>query len=608
MVTAVQLRLGFPAAEGPLELSLSLAGLTVLVEEASQRYDAAYQRLVSAGIHAAWHDVGGLSFAVRELPLLAGAAGTAVTCDDDLRSLWELVAHPGDAPATLDLRGDRLHVSWDDHAGIRHTERVPAAAVPALLALGVSFLADSAAWRRIEAHATVPVVAGWCQENHDGFVEIRTSTPQLVEASPLPGLFRIDETHFGMPSELADAIDRSRGFVWDSPASRPRPSVPSPYRSRFAAVAATVAETAGRLDARRAAVVVSSSGLNRRIVALETAEALDAWPLLVVCSPAALWSWQRSVELVGRTSSLVDDDGDVRLVTYHDLARLALADPPMVVLDEPIAPEARLAWEHVGRFDALADAYRLAVCSTWPDGDAHRVLKLLRPVEFSNQPVEYRYPHRPAERLAEHTGAYRLDAPDEPMGMPRVSVAVVDVSSSQLSAIELLLAEREHDQLEADEALVRIVEVLELGTDTAPSPKLALAVERARAAHRDGRRLAVVVSSPRAAQRLERLLRPLPVSTTANPVPTASVAVLAAGATVPNLLGFSEVVVCSYPASAKALDLAVGPPMGPGPKKVTVVHADHYVDDRLAVSAALARELGQLSAALTHDVLLTPRF
>jgi hypothetical protein len=83
--------------------------------------------------------------------------------------------------------------------------------------------------------------------------------------------------------------------------------------------------------------------------------------------------------------------------------------------------------------------------------------------------------------------------------------------------------------------------------------------------------------------------------------------IVRAAAAIPSLLQFDEVVVCEYPPSLLALDRAIGASHSEGPLKVTLVHLARSIDDRLAVSASLARELGVAAPTEDPDTLLSQR-
>jgi hypothetical protein len=606
-----------------VHLILALAGLTVLVDEQANRYDAAFRALVALNITPAWHQSGGLSFSVREFANLRTHLDPVIV-DEELQALWELVRNPSadNLPATLRSRANGVVLEWLDEQGVLHSTPLKPTAVPALLAADIPFVAESDAWRHIEQHATVPVVAGRAQLNADGFIEIHTSTPQLVEAAPLPGLFRLDETHFGIPTPLLSALDAARGFMWvgDRPQRQRRFSIP-PSLEITEHVASQAGELASHLEVFKAACLVWSPGLGRRIAVLCALEALDAWPLLVVCEPSSIWLWQRHIELVGREASFGATDADARIVTYHDLGRVALDDPVAVIFDEPTSSQARSAVSATHRFDALRDMIRVAVCSSWEDTDQsiQRVMEMIRPGEFSTQrPTAWRYPIRPEARLREHAESYtfHLDAEQVPQGVTarfrRDSIATCTPTTSQLAAFEEV---RELHELGEDPQMLvgMLEEAATAGTGSSPSPKLAETIARVKNALAKNHTVAVLVGSHKAATRIKMLLRPLNVDLVdeiemRNPNPTiADVTIVRAKDRVPSLRSFDEVIVCEYPRTFTALDAAVGPAEGPGPQKVTIVHLENSIDDRLAIHAALSRDHGVTHMPVDFEQLLQER-
>ena len=601
--------MGFPSEEAALHISLALAGLTVLVEERTRSYDAAYRELQRCSITAAWHERGGLSFPIRDLGKLAMTTAS-VTADDDLQGMWEFIKDPSadQVPATLHAKPYGVQLQWLSAPGANKAAVVPQNAIPALLASGIAFVAESEAWKFIEQHATVPVVAGHVQLNADGFLEIHTSTPQLVESSPLPGLFRLDDTHYGMPAALSASIESARGFVWDSERPTPPRRIVVPdnlditdHAHRHAGLIAS------QLEAHKAAAVVWSPGLGRRIAVLAALEALDAWPLLIVCAPHTIWLWQRHIELIDRECSLAHNDTDVRIVTYRDLRRVALEDPVAVIFDDPFSIEARAASDACHRLDALRDAYRISVSSSWPIDQTAvlQAMSLLRPAEFrTGLPSVWRYPVRTDARLQEHVGTYlmELSADDVPPAATarfrRSSVAVCEPTSEQLATFLEYQDLLERDEEDPLMLLALARDAAAAGTSGAPSPKLAEAIVRVRQAIERRRTVAVVVSSAKAAARLRILLKPTVVQLADEldgPVATpviGEVTIVRATGNIPSLRAFDEVVVCEYPTSFAALDRAIGPAHGDGPQKVTLIHLARSIDDRLALSASLAREAG----------------
>jgi hypothetical protein len=610
----MQLRLGFDAPAAPVTVDMLLSGLTILVESPPDRLGDTRAAIAASGARVEPHVSGGLVVPVADIARLA-RLGEHVTVRVDalLSPLWELATHPpvDGLPATLDPAGDRdLVLRWRS-ADRGHLADIAAAAAPALLACELPFVAGPASWEHLRASSRLPVRAGVARLNLDGFIEIASSKPQLAEAAPLPGLFRLDDTHFGVAAAHYDAVRSAAGFTWTGPepVAEPGPALLPPLPAALSAHALTdLRHFTDQLAAHRAAAVVWDPGLGRRIITLAALAALDAWPALVVTSPSHLWVWQRHAALVGRTASVHRDATDVRVVTYRDLARgAAFSDPAAVVFDDPfddgaVDPLARRACH---RLDAVRDAYRVAVCSQWPDDDPAaqvRLMALLRPREFRDDiDLAWRYPLRPRERAAEHVAAYltrrRADDPGrDPTEFRRVTVRTVTLPAD-LAAAAAVLVDAAVDADDDPAALAELCDLVDVGTGSSTSPKLAAALEVVAAAAAAGRRVAVLTRSRRFASIFRVLAaahRPKVVDATQSAVlldPAEAPVVVAVFALhLPDVRSFDEVVVVDYPWSLDVLDNAVGAPSAQGPSCVTVVHAAGTVDDRVVVLGSLRSE------------------
>jgi hypothetical protein len=632
----LQLRLGLERPSEPVVLHLSLGGLLVLADAPGGRDGAVWTRLADCSVNVQEYEGGGIAFPVAELRRLAALPDDAtVHVDSALAPLWQAVTMPPEdkLPLTLERTPSGLALRWRAGNLTRFVEVRPES-VPALLACDIPFVAAPDAWVRLRECTRLPVQAGRAKVNLDGFIEIMSSKPQLLEAAPLPGLFRLDDTHFGVALAYADAVDDAPGILWDGP--RPEPDrgprlLPELTMPLSAHASADLRALTERLAASHAAAVVWDPGLGRRILTLAALEALEAWPALIVTAPAGIWMWQRHLALLGRTGSLSSDDADARIVTYLDLARGAgVGDPTAVVFDEPGSGEGATAAARRGcqRLHGVLDAYRVAVCSTWPDSDPDAqvaIMAMLRPGEFRTDiPLAIRYPLRPVERAGEHAGAYltRRHADDPGRDVTefrRSSVHVVSPTEAQTEALARLLTELDQGT-DPQPLLSQALAVATVGTAHTTSPKLAAAIELTRAAVLDGKRVAIVTRHRGVATLLPVLLSPVQVAVAdassgqrgVDDTATAQVCLLRFETTLPSLAGFDEVVVLDYPWSTAVLDAAAGPPAGPGPSQVTVVHAAGTVDDRLAVMAAMRRERGGWDDPAPPDddeaaLLLVPR-
>jgi hypothetical protein len=613
----MQLRLGFGVPDVPVELALHLVGLTVVVDLWQGRFDEAWAYLINAGVDVRMEDGRGITFPIGEMAKLAGLpAQVRVSARGALEGLYGIATSGDGLPATVhvvDTPGPdglpvgQLWASWYSPHG-RHQQALDDTAATALLASELPFVASSEAWERLESMAGFPLVVGRARLNHDGYIEISTSKPQLAESAPIPGLFRIDDTHFGVARAYAGDLSRLRGFVWDGPAPRRARSVAARPPESFELSGhhrADLDELVGALDAWGARIICWDRGLGRRIMALAAIEALDAWPALVVAAPWDVWVWQRHFDLTGRQLSFGAGRGDAQLVTYLDLARGASTEAfEALILDDlsgadAATPAARAALAGLG---AVADAYRIGVCSTWPEDpeEACELLELLRPGEFHmrGMPLSQRYPLRPVHRAEEHAAVYlsrrtAADADTDARRFPRSEVRVVMPSRAQRQAFE----DRPADS-DLRELLGRTCEILAAGTGGSVSPKVAAAVQLARDGVAAGRSVAVACASSRAASLIRAAVSPLPVrlvdGTDPNPPVPGEICVVVRRRSAVPLGSFDWVVFCEWPWSTETIELSVGS-AGSGPERVVVLHSPGTVDDRLAMYAARRGEHGGLS-------------
>lgn len=594
------MRLQFSAPAQPVELTLTLLGHVVLVDFDADAEAAARAHLAAVGVSAEPERSGGLRFPVVKLPALADLSEqVSLVVDDELKAMVDLVKFPPPPgqQATVDVGADDLlRVRWFDGNEI-HDVRLPSQAVPAFLATDLSFSASQRAWEFARSLTEVAPVAGRCEVNLDGFVEIAATRPQLVERAPVPGLFRLDEHRFGVPLAFADHLSEADGFLWRH---RPPPpqSDPSfgpvdlpPLADHVRTEAFALADHLAR---RGAAVCDWPAGFGRRIMLLAALAVADGWPALVVCEPSTLWLWRRHAELFGLDCSLRARDAQLLCVTYRDVAAgVTLPTPSSIVFDD-LTPRSTFACQ---RLAGVADAFRVAFVEQWPD-DARSQMELMsavRPVEFrADMNVDVRYPLRGRERLAEHVAVYRRPfvAPEMASGptFRRSSVMSVKPSDAQTYA----LREAASSFLDGDDpvdVLSSVLQVMSSGTDQSMSSKLAAAVEAVNSTA-PGASVCVTVRSPQTATLLELLTRPRhPQRWVPGGRCPAGDYVVWAGFPLPDLSGFDEVVVVDYPRSFAELDAAVGPADSlSGPSTVRVVHLESSPDDRLAVLAMLRAE------------------
>lgn len=589
----VQLRLGFSTPTTPVRLLLSLQGLFVYVESVDRDLAVAY--LTAGGIQIEIGSEGTVRFPVADLGSLTELPDqVSVVCSAPLHALWTLVSYPPAIDTAVTVTADspvQLNLAWTD--GVRRfDEPLPAVNSAAFLALAVPFAATGTVWDDLLRSPGVPVLVGRARVNLDRFVEIAALAPQKVEAAPLPGLFRIDSSHFGIPRAYAEHIDRIPGFAWEgappAPVYGPRDLSEPPIELSDHA-RADLREFADGLATDRARLVAWRSGLGRRVFCLATLESLRRYPALIVCSPHALWSWVRNAEMFERRWSIGESDhADLVLVTYTMLQNAPLTSPAAVVFDDvDIALERDTGiLPTLHRFDGLMDVPRVALVQEMPEQPSRltEILSVLRPGEFrAGVPLAARYPGDTRRRYNEHVAVYtsvrQFGDTDrfrrslvEPIRMP---ARMVDTQARMIA-----------DHVGDPTSLVRELRTLSsVGTTSMLSPKITHAVGLARDATAAGRSVVVLTNQERSASMLRNMLRPL---ATGEPGSGAPVVIARYDETPLASIGlaeFGEVIVLDPPRSFDDLRSAVGNAQQ-GPARVTVLHMVGTIDDGMALLAA----------------------
>lgn len=605
---ATQLRLSF-APTPPSRLVLDLAGLTVLVNANCPDAEL-FSYLAALDLDPEFRPGVGVSISIRRLPDLAALNVHTVT-SEVLRPVFQLVtdAPPINLPAVLEVDRESYALSWESATGIAYDERLTQDAAAVLGFVDVPLVATDEVWEHIDASLPALGPQGRARLDEHGYIVITTAKPQLVEASTLPGLFKLSNTEFGLAAAYADALDRETAIRWATPPPRRnQPSLTTPAHLALAPhIAADLPALVADLESYNAKAIVWDSGLGRRVLVLAALEMLEAFPATVVCAPHSIWLWRRHAELTGRTCGLLSEHSDLQLVTYHDIGRRRI-EPQALVFDDVDSDEAHDAWVTLRRLDHLRDAVRIALAGQWPDDPdaAMRLLSVLRPNEFrTDVRAAERYPIDPHRRLMEHAEVYlarrsRLGTPDL-RAFRRSSVRVVDTSDAQRRAIAA--ASTHFESKDPSAVLAEILEVVSAGPDDSMGPKLSVAVQLVRDAAASGRSVVVVTRHRRTAQLVKALLRPASCSVLESPSPMAEipkvpVAVLRFDNLLPDLTNFDVVVVLDYPWSLGVLDHAVGSGADQNGPDVIVVHATGSTDDRLALLAARRVELSAVTDAV----------
>jgi hypothetical protein len=588
----VQLRLHYEQPLVPQRLRTSLRGQTVLVAPDDGDSQRAVAYLHSVGVVASLDEVGLISFPAIDLDRLLDLPERVVLIPTgDAGTLLHLLAAP-EGPVLVTLDSPRvLNVSWVDETG-ECNEPLDVASTPALLSLGVPVVADQETWSALHAASALPAVLARARVNLDGFVELTTSVPQQVESLAIPGLFRLDETRFGLPLASTRHLDAVPGVLWDGPVPSYDPPPADVVSLPLALAPASRAHLrllVERLAFSRSLAVVWPRGTGRRVFSLAAVEALDAYPLGILCRPALLWAWRRHLELLGRRPSLLTE-GDVYLAPHEEAHRLTHGPSlAAAVLDdmEKVAHGPGNLHRLVAALAPLEgdpDTIRIAVSSKLPeDTDSmYTLFAALRPGEFrTGVPAASRYASPAEERLREHAELYVLRHTGEfsTGAFRRSEVVTVQVDDHLLRLIESL-PDPGISPVRRRETLGCIIELLREGGNEHLGPKIPHALSLVTEALERDERVTVLTGSARCSRLLAGLLGR-----------RASDSVRFIEYVPEHPIDADLVVVLEYPKAFTVLDDAVVEASDSrGPRRVVLLHTENSVEDRLAVVALVRSE------------------
>jgi hypothetical protein len=629
---ALQMRLDFGDPEIDVSATAHLFGLTIVLD--SPRPDAIASYLRKIGINPRQDDNLGLVCTTSDLVRLPELSHhVRLTTDELLTPLYKLACHPAATgeSAMLELINGALWLRWFD--GVNwYDEELPPKAAGALVTSDLPFVATQPAWDTLQSATFIPARIATCSITHEGYIEIATTKPQLLEASAIPGLWRDGPTRYGAALAYADQLRNMPGIDWAGP--EPEDGVhqlhalplqlSSHHHMDLPQVVSELSRTGGRM-------ICWGPGLGRRVVALAAVESLDAWPLLIISPPWGMWAWYRQVKLFGHTVSFSSANHDVRLMTYSDLALGAELDPASsIIFDDLTGEEASTdtARNGIRRLDGYTQSYRIGLTSAWPDdlSEACDIMDAVRPGEFriEGQALATRYPLTPEARATEHLQAYlsfrrHSDPGSESVHRFRHSqVRTVTPAEAELDYHDAALSRLVSGE-SATAVLRDVLEVVSSGPPQRLSRKVGAALAAARIALSSNRRVVVLTNQLRSARLLASSLGhdKAQVFNAADiselEIAPGQVAIIVWQTTMPTVPATDEVIVCDYPWSFAELDNAIGPPSGPGPSLVSVLHSPGTVDDRIVMYAARRAELDPLGLSdstpdeATARWLLRPR-
>ena len=544
---------------------------------------------------------GSVSFPARQLRLLRSLPqDIAVSGFGTSSGIVTLALHPppvGTAELHYDRAGE-FTLRWTD-GNVDYSEMLDGRLLPSFVAAELPFVANPDAWEALGRHTHVRPALGRAHVNEHGFVTIRTANSQQLELASLPGLFRVNDTEFGLCAAYLDAIDRVEGLVWDRepqlagvPGSAFSPSFET--TSTFHGVFDPLVERMHRL---RAQILCTDDPQDARVLLVSAFDRLAATPLLVVAPGATLWLWRALLERSGF-------DEDVTLVPLEDEALPPLTHAPAaVVCESPDAQSTRRLSALLAPLVGPEIRHGAVILGATATADERLgILAALRPAEFATDlPLPLRYPRHHERRAAEHLAPFSTDLSgglelSDPVSTARL--LRVTPSEQFLKALDLVTL-RARDEVET---LTEQHVALVCGTSSLTSPKLVRAVSVARDLAAAGRSVALLVPYRKAADLAQVFLRPTPTLTDHDvlvPVPGA-VQLWCGSGSYPDLDGFDDVILPAYPYDP--YDLAYAAACA----RVVLVHLDGTFDDLAALRLARGQgslEVGPAEVGETRGVL-----
>ena len=584
---SIQLRFRFQPPSKPQRLKVSLRGLSTALLPEDGDIQTAQVYLQSVGAQVVFDGAALLVPATDFRLLLELPPQVVLLPTDDVSTLLRASSSSVTPPivATLDS-GAVVNLNWVDTTG-ECNEPLPLAAAPFLLSAAIPLSASPETWSAIRTASALPVLRARARVNLDGYIEVHTPFPQQIEGAGIPGLFRIDESRYGVPFDFAAELDVLPGLEWVGERSFPVPaSTPAPSLPLAAHSAPLLPGFLEDLQRARGRVLIAPDGSGRRVFALAAVASLRAFPLLVLSRASSLWLWHRNIDLLGG----VGDDLDVRVLPYELIGKIALDGAISVVFDdlELALRENPGLRDNLRGLDGSVAGYRIAVLPAVPEPDLLlQVLSLVRPGEFEDRlPVVARYPAPAPERFAEHAECFLLRLP--PGGgsseFKRSSVREITPSREFLYWLDAQTAvDPSRPALVRD----RAAELLSW-TSGGPPSMLGSKIAELLTFADPSTPFVAVTRVARTAALLRRIAAARPWIT-----------VIDASERLPDLARYERVVLLEPPLSFPETDRAVVESSdSAGCREVTVFHSSGTADDRFAVVAFLRRR--RPVAALSH--------
>lgn len=576
----MQRRIHFPPTAQELSADAYIVGRLVALSCQGDRLAELHSHLSSLNSGARLHEVHGSTVPANRLHLLFNLPDSVrVTPDLELDPIWELAMRQGagllDTPATLTMRRGNVHLRWEGADGDVIEGRLSDDALAVLVHSGLPFSAAQDAWKKAAKATSLPVAAGHAELDRAGYVRIKAHHPHQVEASPIPGLWKVDSHSYGTPLPYLPHSRKVEGIVW------PKPKLSRPHETVWVTelldvdshIEAGAAELSRRLDRYGSSVIAWPQGSGRRMVILRALQQVEALPTQVLCPAWQAWVW-RDV-----TRELRLPVGSVEIVTRQELqeAPLSKVFPSVVIEGFETLPHDLPALEGLSSVDGLI---RVGLPDSWPKGAAERcaAMRVIRPEEFTGpaETILLRYPLWPERRGGEHADAYLLPNPaisGSRKPRRRTSVKVMSATKEQRIAGSELSSRAD---LTKAEKIRRLRTIATAGLPDQISPKIAAVSDLLR--QRTGPYL-VLCDDSKAARLVQTIARGRPVQ------------VMTWGEANHNDAFGRYMAIVAIDYADEAGQLAKAVESVPDGAYFALVHLEGSIDDQLAMREASGREI-----------------
>ena len=198
----IQLNLNYKVKKPSFDISATLEGIYVCVVADKDNMIECKNYLLSLALVVVRDSVHHIIIDLKSF--LTCKSRDIISISGDLKIMKEIhEANINDNKFTLSYENSEFNVGWKE-GNIYYNEVISKNSIAAFLKLELNFTADAITWGEITRSVYAPANIGSAKISFDGFVEINTNFPQLIETSGISTLFKISEYKYGCPISSID--------------------------------------------------------------------------------------------------------------------------------------------------------------------------------------------------------------------------------------------------------------------------------------------------------------------------------------------------------------------------------------------------------------------